>query len=156
MLTLKSGRKVTASYQAMALLLLLPMAALSCSGCFPLRFTTSPGASGVVLDSATRAPLMGAEVVISRAVYPPVSIEAAFTNSRLPMVLTKESGEFSIPPEKRWDIYVVPLDIFPHFAMLVVRSEGYQSTVLPFWSRSVKPVGEILLQPVPREPTSTK
>ena len=127
---------------------MLLIAAWSCTGCVPLKYTTSPGASGVVLDSKTRAPLTGAEVVISRSTYPPVSVGEAFTNSRPPTVITEASGRFSIPPEHVWDLFVVPVDSFPPFGLLVVKHEGYDSVLIPFWSRSTKPLGEVLMKPV--------
>jgi hypothetical protein len=123
---------------------------LASSACIPLRFNTSPGASGVVLDSRTRSPIDGAEVVVSRLTYPPPSVEAALTNSRPPTAITTNGGQFSIPAERRLDLYVVPVDIFPRFGMLVVKHEGYESTLLPFWSRSVTDVGEVALTPVSR------
>jgi hypothetical protein len=121
---------------------------LACSGCFPLRFTTSPGAAGVVLDSQTRAPLAGAEVVVSRSTYPPPSAEEAFTNGRLPIATTGTGGDFSIAPQRGWDLFVVPIDIFPPFGLLVIKRNGYESALVPFWSRSVKPFGEVCLKPV--------
>jgi hypothetical protein len=127
---------------------LLMMMMLAPSACIPLRFNTSPGASGVVLDSRTRSPIDGAEVLVSRLTYPPPSVEAALTNSRPPTVITTNGGQFSIPAERRLDLYVVPIDIFPRFGMLVIKHEGYESTLLPFWSRSVTDVGEVELTPV--------
>lgn len=121
---------------------------LICSGCFPVRHTVSPGASGVVLDSNTRAPIPGAEVVISLSTYPPDSAQEAFTNSRPPLVKTEQGGEFLIPPERGWDFFVVPIDFFPPFALLVVQREGYQPALVPFWSRSLKPLGEVVMKPV--------
>src|SRR5215475_7362847 len=85
----------------------LLLCGLACCGCFPLRFTTSPGASGVVLDSQTRSPIAGAEVVVSRSTYPPSSANDAFANGRLPVTTTGADGEFSIAPERGWDFFVV-------------------------------------------------
>src|SRR5271166_4412885 len=75
-----------------------------CSGCLPLRFTTSPGASGEIVDAGTHSPLSGAEVVISRSTYPPSSPDDAFTNSRFPIVMSREGGQFSVPLERRLDL----------------------------------------------------
>ncbi|HTL58001.1 MAG TPA: carboxypeptidase-like regulatory domain-containing protein [Candidatus Limnocylindrales bacterium] len=119
-----------------------------CSGCLPWRFNTSPGASGVVVDAERHAPLSGAEVVVSQLIYPPPSAEAAFTNSRPPIVTTDAQGRFSIPAERRWDIFVIPIDAFPRFGMLVVKHEGYEAVTLPFWSRSVEDVGHVVMKPV--------
>src|SRR5215813_11651783 len=105
------------------------------AGCLPLRFTTSPGASGVVLDSQTHAPIVGAEVVVSRSTYPPGSVGEAVTNSRPPMITTETNGSFSIPPERAWDFFVIPVDAFPHLGLLVVKHDGYDPVLVPFWSR---------------------
>jgi hypothetical protein len=121
---------------------------LACSGCFPLRHTLSPGASGVVVDANTHVPIPGAEVVISHSTYPPSTAEEAFTNSRPPIVKTPMSGNFSIPPERGWDLFVVPIDAFPPFGLLVVRHDGYEPALVPFWSRSTKPLGEVVMKPV--------
>ncbi len=120
---------------------------LACSGCLPLRYNTSPGASGVVVDAERHAPIAGAEVVVSELIYPPPSNEEAFTNSRPPVVTTDAAGHFSIPPERRWDFFVIPIDVFPRFGLLVVKCDGYQSTSLPFWSRTVQDVGQVALKP---------
>jgi len=129
-------------------LVFLLICALSCSGCFPVRHTVSPGASGVVLDANTRAPIPGAEVVISLSTYPPDSAREAFTNSRPPLVKTEKGGEFLIPPSRGWDLYVVPIDFFAPFALLVVQREGYEPALVPFWSSSLKPLGEVVMKPV--------
>ena len=121
---------------------------LASFGCIPMRFNTSPGASGVVLDSRTRAPIDGAQVLVSRLTYPPPSVEAALTNCRPPVIITASAGHFSIPAERRFDLYVLPIDLFPRFGMLVVKRYGYESAVVPFWSKSVKDLGEVALAPV--------
>src|SRR5689334_4290966 len=114
---------------------LLALVALSCTSCLPLRFTTSPGASGVVVDSQTHAPIAGAEVVISHSIYPPASLADALTNGRPPTVTTEDNGRFSIPPEHGWDLFVIPIDAFPAFGLLVVKHDGYDPVLVPFWSR---------------------
>lgn len=116
------------------------------SGCIPLRFTTSPGASGRIVDASTRAPIDGAEVVVSQSTYPPESAEKAFDNSRSPKVFSHEQGVFSIPLERRVDLYCVPVDLFPRFGMLVIKHPGYVTTCVPFWSHSVADLGEIRVQ----------
>jgi hypothetical protein len=151
----KPGRRdVLESFRVQ--ILVLGIAALACSGCLPLRFTTSPGASGVVLDSQTRAPIAGAEVVISHSTYPPASVGEAFTNSRPPLVTTETNGQFSIPPEHGWDLFVIPVDAFPPFGLLVVKHDGYEPVLVPFWSRDIKPLGELLMRPVASQTGSAK
>ena len=129
--------------QAYALFCIL---ALACPGCVPWKFTTSPGATGSVVDARTHTPITGAELVISRSTYPPDSVEKAFQNHRAPMVMTAETGRFSVPLQRRLDLYCIPVDIFPRFGLLVVRCHGYKSACVPFWSRSVADVGEIQLE----------
>jgi hypothetical protein len=100
------------------------------------------------LDSKTRQPIAGADVVVSRLTYPPPSAEEAFTNSRPPTVATEKDGHFSILPKREWDLFVIPIDAFPPFGLLVVKREGYEPALVPFWSRATKPLGEVLLKPV--------
>jgi hypothetical protein len=131
--------RVLAAWLGLAGVLLLAL----CSGCIPLRFTTSPGASGRIVDAHTHTPISGAEIVISRSTYPPSSPDSAYTNSRSPKVMTRDDGRFSVPFERRLDLYFVPIDIFPRFGLLVVKRSGYATTCVPFWSRSMAELGEI-------------
>jgi hypothetical protein len=143
---------------------------LLCSGCWPMRFTASPGATGMVLDAHSHVPIAGAEVFVSRARYTlplvtnsvtgeieavgctvdqlvPPSLSAAVTNARPPIVITGSDGRFSIPPLKRWGIYVVPMDVFAPKGTLVVRREGYTNAIrYLFAPSSVADVGEIRLE----------
>ena len=100
------------------------------------------------MDSESHSPIAGAEVVVSKLIYPPPSAEEAFTNSRPPMVTTDSAGHFCVPADRRWDIYAVPIDVFPRFGLLVIKREGYEAATVPFWSRSVTDVGEIAMKPV--------
>jgi hypothetical protein len=119
-----------------------------CQGCVPLKFTTSPGATGKIVDAATHSPVAGAEIIISRSTYPPETCEKAFANARPPMVMSREAGQFSVPLERRLDFYFAPVDLFPRFGLLVVRCQGYETTCVPFWSHSVAELGEIDVKPV--------
>jgi hypothetical protein len=116
------------------------------TGCVPIRYTTSPGAMGRIVDASTHAPVSGAEIVISRLTYPPDSPEMAFTNSRPPTVMSREAGQFSVPLERRLDFYFAPIDLFPRFGLLVIRCQGYETTCVPFWSHSIADLGEIDLK----------
>ena len=127
-------------------LLFLSLCLFCATGCIPMRFTTSPGASGRIVDAATHKPVDGAEVVLSRSTYPPESADFAFTNSRSPKVMSQTNGNFAIPAERRLDLYFVPVDAFPRFGMAVIKRQGYKTTCIPFWSRSVAALGEI---PIP-------
>jgi hypothetical protein len=119
-----------------------------CSGCIPLRFTTSPGASGRIVDAKTHLPVPGAELVISRSTYPPASADNAFANGRSPTVMSSGNGQFSLPLERRFDLYFLPVDAFSRFGLLVVKREGYATTCVPFWSHSVAALGEIPVEPL--------
>jgi hypothetical protein len=121
---------------------------VSLSGCLPLRYNASPGASGVVVDAERHSPIAGAEVVVSQLIYPPTSAEAAFTNSRPPVVTTDTVGHFSIPAERRWDFFVIPIDVFPRFGLLVVKRDGYEPMTVPFWSRTAEDVGQLTMKPL--------
>lgn len=122
-------------------------AACLCSGCWPMRLTSSPGASGVILNSQTRAPVAGAQVVVSLSKYPPDSVADALEKARAPKVVSDASGLFSVPPERRWGIYILPMDIFPQFGLLVLKHDGYQPGLVPVWSRSTTNLGPVLLVP---------
>lgn len=132
-----------------AVLLFLAFVVTISWGCVPIRYTTSPGAKGRVIDAATHQPISGAEVAISRSIYPPESPDKAFANSRSPTVMSDQHGVFSLPPERRFDIYCIPVDSFPRFGLLVIKRSGIATTCVPFWSRSVAELGEILVPPAP-------
>jgi hypothetical protein len=142
------GAVIKQAGRAGFLYLLISLLGLA-TGCIPLRFTTSPGANGRIVDSSTRAPISGAEVVISRSIYPPPSADAAYTNSRAPIVMSREAGQFNLPLERRLDLYFLPVDAFPRFGLLVVKRQGYRTTCVPFWSRSVADLGDIPLVAAP-------
>jgi hypothetical protein len=141
---------------------------LLCQGCFPLRVPESPGASGVVVDARTRAPLAGAEVLVSRALFhsPPMvrgvtygpdnpqpiiapTMEEALAYARPPLVVTGADGRFCIPERDRWIIYIVPMDIWP-LGTLVVQREGYAGRVIMLGDAHRSgfiEMGEIALEP---------
>ena len=124
------------------------LAALSAfCGCIPLRYTTSPGATGRVIDASTQAPIRGAEIAISRSTYPPDSPDKAFANKRSPTVMSNNDGGFSVPVERRVDLYCIPVDAFPRFGMLVINHDGYATTCIPFWSHAVADLGSIQIKP---------
>jgi hypothetical protein len=123
------------------------MAGCLCIGCIPWRFTAGPGASGTVIDSKTRAPISGAQVAISLCKYPPSSLDDALAAERDPKVTTDQSGQFSVPADRRWGIYIFPVDSLPEFGLLVVKHDGYEVAEVPVWSRSVANVGAIVLKP---------
>lgn len=138
----------------------IAMAGCLCAGCVPLRFTAGPGASGTVIDSKTGAPISGAQVAISLCKYPPPSVDDALAVEREPKVTTDQSGQFSVPADRRWGIYIWPVDSLPEFGLLLVKHDGYEVAQIPIWSRSVTNVGQIILKPAkpgaPRDRPSGK
>ena len=117
------------------------------ASCWPMRFVTSPGAKGVVVDSRDHRPLQNVEVFVSRVgfdppetknpftgrlepvygpydTFQPPSLEKALTSVRSPTVITGPDGHFFIPREARWGIYIVPMELFPVAGSLLLRQNG--------------------------------
>ncbi len=106
------------------------VACLCSSGCLIQieHNATSPGARGVVLDADSRAPLSGAEVVISRLWDIPLpSVADALTNTRPPVVVTGKRGRFCIRPEWHWDVIGPLVERFREpGGTLIVQRAGYE------------------------------
>lgn len=127
-----------------------------CSGCVLEYNTTSPGAQGVVLDSHTRAPLSGADVVVSQlwGIEPP-TVSDALTNTRSPVVRTGKNGRFSVSAEGHWDVVGPLVERFrAPGGTLVVQRAGYDPAAIPLWG-DIMPISaqrtnfiEVLLNPV--------
>jgi len=121
-----------------------------CSGCL-LRLehnTTSPGARGVVLDYQTRAPVSGADVVVSRLCIGPPIVSDALTNTRPPVVTTAKSGRFSVRAERHWDVVCFLVERFrTPSGTLVVQRAGYEPAAIPLWMQRTNFI-EVLLSPV--------
>ena len=138
-----------------------------------MRYATSPGATGTTVNSETGAPVAGAEVFISRALFSrpaitnaitgevqsvdattdhllPPSLTEAVANCRTPIVVTGADGRFSIPAERKWGVYIVPMDVFPPYGTLVVRCAGFADTIrFVYAPPTVVEVGEIRLKSTP-------
>jgi len=121
-----------------------------------MRFNVTPGASGVVMDSQSRAPLAGARVAISLAKYPAPSLADALEVTRPPVVTTDTAGRFYVPADHRWGIYILPVDRFPEFGLLTVQHNGYDPLLVPLWSHSVTNLGQILLTPAAPQRRSSR
>jgi hypothetical protein len=63
--------------------------------------------------------------------------------------MSRENGQFSLPLERRLDLYFLPIDIFPRFGLLVVKRQGYETTCVPFWSGAVADLGAVQMKPQP-------
>jgi len=149
-------------------LLALMTLGLCCTGCWPYRFTTSPGVTGMAIDDKTEAPVDGAEAFVSRATdrfakvaFDPItdqfkhgdtpqppSLSEAISSARLPAVITGPDGRFSIPQEKRWGLYIIPTDVFTPRGSLIIRREGYQDVILSVSSWGIVDLGDVRLKRV--------
>jgi len=117
-----------------------------CSGCLKFeRQVTSPGARGVVLDARTRAPVIGAAVVVSRAVpyfgTNILTVSDALTNTRPPVVTTGKNGCFRIPVEQHHQLIVDWLiqPYKPRGGTLIVQRVDYEPVAIPVsgWLRPI-------------------
>jgi hypothetical protein len=90
-----------------------------CSGCFPYYFTTRPAATGVIVDANTRAPIAGAEVVVTRE----------RVEGRVGKASSQSDGTFHTPSAHMLGVYIIPGDVFPFPFTLTIRHDGYQDYV---------------------------
>jgi hypothetical protein len=137
-----------------------------CGGCWPMKVTTSPGASGTLVDGSGK-PVEGAEVVMSTAPYtfPPTPLvqergARLITDAdrlpptmgdinaglRPPRVVTDSSGRFSIPPKRRWILYVVPMEDSPSEGTLLIRRPGYQDRIMRVHSWKTEELGNVMVE----------
>jgi hypothetical protein len=110
---------------------------LFCTGCWPLRLTTSPGASGMLVDGHTLVPISGAQVQVCRSTYggaPPRSITDALKNARRSKVITRANGRFSVRREHKWILYFPSPTMAPRTGSLVIQRQGYEPVMLPLIS----------------------
>ena len=108
---------------------------LVCSGCQLVKHCTSVGASGVVLDSETHAPLPGASVFVpDYSGHPRV-------------VSTDKQGLFSIAPHYQRDIVFIMGDFMPPSDTLTVKRDGYETATVELWKQHTNFV-EVVLSPV--------
>lgn len=126
----------TRSVKYFCQLTVLAAVGLLCAGCFPQRITDSPAACGVVLDAQTHDPVQGAKVVVAYSARPgwpdlttPTLVQA-LTNSRPPLVLTGQYGQFNIPRER---ILVINSEMsdWNAYGTLVIWHDGYQPALIP-------------------------
>ena len=139
-----------------------------CCGCFPYHFTISPSVAGRIVDDNTGAPVDGAEVIVSRASYEfsnnafdpvthqlkpgaepqPPPLNEAIRCARPPVATTTADGAFAIPPQKRWGLYIIPMDLFEPRGSLVIRRQGYQDVILSVSSWRIINLGAVRLKRV--------
>lgn len=61
-----------------------------------------------------------------RAHNVPPALSNALADIRPPIVITGDDGRFSIPSQKRWGLYIMPMDVFPPQGTLIVTKDGYE------------------------------
>jgi hypothetical protein len=116
-----------------------------CTGCIPYHFTTRPGATGVVLDAGTHAPVVGAIV----------SVIPGRGDGSKGVATTATDGSFRVPPRRQWGVYIVPGDVFPFPFELSVQRDGYQQVEVKFAHRAmgegkIRNFGQIQMEDVAR------
>jgi hypothetical protein len=89
--------------------------ALALVGCFPLRFVTRPGISGVVLDDTTSRPVVSATVTL-RMSGEEGDVLSTTTDAR---------GAFLLPAKHFWHIYFVGMDFVSLFGVASFDAPGF-------------------------------
>lgn len=100
-------------------------------GCFPYHYTLRSGVTGVVLDSATSAPIANATVTIRTRDSSHQTGEVTAT--------TASDGAFRVVPKQRWGIYVVPMDVWGPWSEASVLAPGYQGKSLKLNASAMGP-----------------
>jgi hypothetical protein len=112
------------------------------SGCFPAQFTLNPGVSGRVIDARTKEPLPGAAVTLRTSTY---------TNKKRQVAMVSgERGEFLIPPDQEWSVYIVPMDPMMLKGAVAVEAQGHKGVTREFRTTSMGP-GVTKLGDIPLE-----
>jgi hypothetical protein len=114
--------------------LAVSLVALMTVGCCPVRFTRSPGVSGVVLDSVSGAPVAGAKAAMyhhGSDVPDTINASNIFTiDARRVGAIADKSGRFTVPPLREWatwNPFWFPLaDMKEGGGTLIVYQEGYE------------------------------
>lgn len=96
------------------MLLMLPTIAFLGGGCFVYRYTTTPPASGRVIDASTQVPISGARV--------------GFRNHERKATTTTSEGSFHLESDHVWAFSVlIPWEFTPCGGVLFVEAPGYRS-----------------------------
>jgi hypothetical protein len=96
--------------------ILILTAALTLSGCFPIRYLVRPGISGSVIDDAAGTPVSNATVILSRK-----------GGSRFPLIatVTDAQGGFTLAERRAVGLYIVPGDVFDFLGTVDIYASGY-------------------------------
>jgi hypothetical protein len=115
----------------------LSAVALLCAGCYyPRQMTTSPGASGEVLDAKTLTGVSGAYVEVSNSRRvgwqddPAPTLDEALANARTPSVKTGTNGDFYIPRESVL-ILNSSMEDWHAYGTLIILKDGYAPGLFP-------------------------
>jgi len=85
-------------------------------GCLPYRFVTRPGASGQVVDLKTNNPVAGAKA----------SLVTTFDSVRTEVAtMTSNEGYFHLNSERKWGLFIVPMDPARISGDLTISADGY-------------------------------
>ena len=103
--------------------LLTSVLSLTLAGCFPMRFVSRPGVSGVVLDDSTSRPVANTTVTLRMKTS---DGEVTSTTS----TTTGAQGAFLIPARHVWWIYFVGMDFVGYRGTAELEAPGYTGTSL--------------------------
>lgn len=101
------------------------IAVTACAGCFPVSYVSRPGATGTILDAATRHPVSTAEVRV---------FNRNDRDENEGMAHSDGAGAFQIPPRRAvwWRPIFLPADRVAPQAALTVTAPGYRSMTIEF------------------------
>lgn len=114
----------------------LYLASVFLSGCFPVQYTLNPGASGIVVDAQNKKPIAGASVLLTTS--------SNVDPTRRVSATTNEQGEFVIPADQKWGVYIVPMDPIGLEGVVTVQAMGYNGTKKKFRTSSMGPANSKL------------
>ncbi len=110
-----------------------------------MHFVTRPGIEGTVVDDATSQPVADAIVTLRMEAH-------HGGNTTSTSATTDAKGAFSIPPKRRWGIYIVPMDFMGLSGTAEFRADGYDETSCEVLLTTpagigVQSLGEVRLRP---------
>jgi hypothetical protein len=123
-----------------------------CSGCIPYHGIMRPGVVGSVVDARTGRPVSAARVTVDTAHDPLLRTRSSFVKAS---VESDSNGEFLIPPQRKWILWLTWAPIEPSNFQLDVQHEGYQSFDCKFLCGDVdasafRSFPQIRLEPLPK------
>jgi hypothetical protein len=99
----------------------------------PYHYTIRPGVSGRVVDRRSLEPISSAKVtVVSRSVVPR---QAPLTLS----VTVNSDGRFALPAERRWGLYIAPMDIWGPMSETTVSAVDYETESMRLSTNALGP-----------------